>query len=154
MWSELISRPTPSILLVLIGAAFILCLWAFLSQRRVTRASAGDRAGSSRSHVAVTPSPAAQRRPQPTFAPPAQARPFPTQEAPQATVPPPHPTAAPSPSPAIVSSRAADTPTPPLPAREVSGSVEIKKPQPVPCALSVAATLAAVEAKRADAIKR
>lgn len=107
MWSELLSRPTPLILIGLIGAAFILCLWAFLSQRRITRASAGDETAS-------------------------------------------------LPSPAIVSPRAPEPPTTIIPARDVtvSRSAEIRTPPPVPCALAVAATLAAVEAKRAAAIRK
>lgn len=150
MWSELISRPTPSILLVLIGAAVILCLWAVLSQRRVTRAAAGDGAAS-RPGIEATSAPTAQRRPQPTFAPPAPARPFPPQETRQTTVPPLQATAAPS---LIVSPRAPDAPIVTTAVQHVTAGIELKKPQPVPCALSVAATLAAVEAKRADAKRK
>lgn len=149
MWSELISRPTPSILLVLIGAAVILCVWAVLSQRRVTRTSAGDGAAS-RLGVEAT-SPPDSRRPQPTFAPPASARPFTPQETRQTTVPPQQPTAAPS---LVVSPRAFDAPLETVPVQQGSSGIEIKKPQPIPCALSVAATLAAVEAKRADANRK
>lgn len=147
MWSELISRPTPSILLALIGAAVILCLWALLSQRRVTRASTGNETAP-RARVEVTPTPMVQKRPKP--APPAPERPL----SPQVPVTPLQPTAAPFSSPAVAPLHAPAAQAEAVSAREVSGGVEIKMPQPVPCALAVAATQAAVEAKRTDAIRK